>query len=108
MSESPSVAIRLESASAIALIAAKPGSSFAFFAICPADQFETKRETAGYSGYRFCPECGSRVFAPAAHGVSVKLGTLTDAPTNSAPEFEIWTKRRDSWLHAVDGAQQFE
>ena len=84
------------------------GSSFAFFAIWPADQFKTKGETAGYSGYRFCPECGSRVFAPAAHGVSVKLGTLTDAPTNLAPEFEIWTKRRESWLRAVDGAQQFE
>jgi hypothetical protein len=84
------------------------GSSFDFFAIWPTDQFETKGGTGGHSGYRFCPECGSRVFSPAAGEVSIKLGLLTDAPTDLMPQFEIWTKRRKSWLRAVDGAEQFE
>jgi len=84
------------------------GSCFAFFAIWPAFQFESKGETAGYSGYRFCPECGSRLFAPTLDEVSVKLGVLRDAPTDLVPAFEIWTKRRERWLRVIEGAEQFE
>ena len=40
--------------------------------------------------------------------VEIKLGGLTDAPTPLAPTYELWIKRREAWLHPIEGAEQFE
>jgi hypothetical protein len=40
-------------------------------------------------------------------GVEVQLGSLDDAPFELRPEAEIWIKRREPWIHPVDGASQY-
>jgi hypothetical protein len=40
--------------------------------------------------------------------VELYLGTLDEAPFELAPEAELWIKRREPWLHAVDGASQHQ
>jgi hypothetical protein len=36
------------------------------------------------------------------------MGCLDDAPTNLAPDHEIWTVRRERWLRSVDRTTQHE
>lgn len=84
------------------------GSAFTFFAVWSVDQFESKGHTAEYSGRRFCPECGSRVFSADENEAEIKLGILKDAPTTFAPTYELWIKRRENWLKPIEGAEQFE
>ena len=84
------------------------GSAFTFFAVWPADHFESKGETNEYAGRRFCPECGSRMFWADEKEAEIKLGILTDAPTPLTPTYELWIKRRENWLRPIEGAEQFE
>ncbi|TCL69463.1 GFA family protein [Rhizobium sp. BK251] len=84
------------------------GSAFTFYAIWPADQFESTGDTSEYSGRRFCPECGSRMFSADEDEAEIKLGILTDAPTGLTPTYELWIKRREGWLRPVPGAKQYE
>lgn len=84
------------------------GSAFTFFGIWPAHQFEHSGETAVFSGRRFCPNCGSRMFSLDEHEAEIKLGMLPEAPTPLAPTYELWIKRRETWLRPVEGADQYE
>lgn len=84
------------------------GSAFTFYGIWPADQFEHAGETSGFSGRRFCPKCGSRLFSADDEEAEVKLGILDIAPTGLTPTYELWIKRRETWLRPVDGAEQFD
>jgi hypothetical protein len=84
------------------------GSAFTYFAVWPAGSFESKGDTTEFAGRRFCPECGSRMFSADKNEAEIKLGTLTDAPTPLAPTYELWIKRREAWLHPIEGAEQFE
>lgn len=84
------------------------GSAFTFYAVWPAGQFESTGETAEFRGQRFCPLCGSRLFSLDAQEAEVKLGVLSDAPTLLVPSYELWIKRREPWLQAVPGAEQFD
>ena len=84
------------------------GSAFTFFAIWPADAFEQSGETAAFSGRRFCPTCGSRVFSVDGEEAEVKVGILTEAPSPLVPTYELWIKRRESWLRPVEGAEQYD
>lgn len=47
----------------------------------------------------FCPTCGTRIWhVPVGSGfVHVKPGTLDD-PSQVAPRYEAWTKRKAPWL----------
>jgi hypothetical protein len=38
----------------------------------------------------------------------VKLGSLEQAPTGLTPTYELWIKRRESWLRPIEGAEQFQ
>ena len=38
----------------------------------------------------------------------MRLGSLDDAPFELRPEAEIWIKRREPWLHEVEGASQHD
>lgn len=84
------------------------GSAFTFYAIWPADKFASTGETATFAGRTFCPKCGSRLFSVDETEAEIKLGILTDAPTELRPTYELWIKRREHWLRPVDGAEQYE
>ena len=85
------------------------GSAFTVYAQWPLDAFEMSGEIASYDGRGFCPRCGSRLLNPPDPDeglVEIRIGTLDDAPFGLTPEAEIWVKRREPWLAAVDGAIQ--
>ncbi|MCF6370281.1 GFA family protein [Rhizobium halophilum] len=84
------------------------GSAFVTFAVWPAHSFETAGEIAIFGGRGFCRSCGSRLFNPQDGEVEVRLGSLDMAPTDLAPTYEIWVKRRETWLHPLAGLEQFE
>lgn len=84
------------------------GSAFTYFAVWPADQFETRGETLQYSGRSFCSRCGSRLYSANDKEAEVKLGSLRDAPTGLAPTYELWVKRREPWLSPISSAEQFD
>lgn len=84
------------------------GSAFTYFGIWPATEFTTAGETEIFEGRRFCPACGSRLFAFDDREAEIKLGSLGDAPTDLVPVYELWVKRREPWLVPVAGAEQFD
>jgi hypothetical protein len=84
------------------------GSAFTFFAVWDADKFEFEGETREYSGRRFCPLCGSRLFSANETEAELKLGVLAEAPTPLTPAYELWIKRREAWLSPIAGAEQFD
>lgn len=82
------------------------GSVFTAFAIWPRPAFEYEGDIATFSGRSFCPACGSRLFCLTEDKAEIRLGSLDDAPMEILPEYEVWTKRRESWLPAIAGADQ--
>ena len=84
------------------------GSAFTFYGIWPIAQFERQGETAQHRGRHFCPRCGSRLFAADDREAEVKLGVLPVAPTPLVPGYELWVKRRETWLRPVPDAIQYD
>lgn len=84
------------------------GSAFTFFAVWPANEFECEGTTSELKGRQFCPNCGSRLFSANEDEAEIKLGSLTEAPTPLVPTYELWVKRRERWLGAIDGADQYD
>lgn len=85
------------------------GSVFATFGIWPAHSFEASGDVLHHEGRAFCSHCGGRVFSlPADNEVEVRVGAFDMAPTDVAPTYELWVKRRESWLAPVENATQFE
>ena len=82
------------------------GSAFSFFAIWPLAAFATTGSTSHYAGRHFCTVCGSRVFALNDSEAEIMAGTLADAPSDQAPQYELWTPRREAWLDALPGVAQ--
>ena len=56
----------------------------------------------------FVIEKGTFEISRAGDEAEVKLGCLDAAPTTLVPGYELWVKRREPWLPAVPGAEQFE
>ena len=87
----------------------RSGSAFAIYGHWPRDAFELQGELARFDGDAFCPTCGSHLgLLGEAEGVELSLGTLDEAPFELVPEAELWIKRREPWLPAVEGAAQHE
>ena len=84
------------------------GSAFTYYAVWPASAFETSGSTEVHLGRRFCPTCGSSVFAAELDEVEIKLGAVMPAPTNLKPTYELWIKRREPWLRPIEGADQYQ
>ena len=63
---------------------------------------------SGLDGRSFCPKCGARLFCLHDEDVEIRFGSLDDAPTQLVPRFEIWTRRREVWLHPLEGADQHD
>jgi hypothetical protein len=83
------------------------GALFHASAIYDESAVEVTGETGEYQGRRFCPTCGSPVFARTGTEVEVYLGTL-DAPDRFQPTYELWTIRRESWLPAFPVTNRHE
>ena len=86
----------------------RSGSTYTIYGQWPLEAFEVAGEYATYDGDSFCPTCGSRLFSVYEEGVEVQLGSLDDAPFELRPEAEIWIKRREPWMHAIEGAAQHQ
>jgi len=88
------------------------GSAFAIYAQWPTDAFELRGHVTTYDGRSFCPRCGARIGNLGNLGrepeVELRIGSLDEAPFELMPEAEIWIKRREPWLPAVEGASQHE
>lgn len=84
------------------------GSAFTFYAIWPAQQFEYLGETSEFRGRCFCPRCGSHLFSVDDQEAEIQLGIVSEAPTSLVPSYELWVKRREPWLRAIEGAEQYE
>ncbi|HEX5935269.1 MAG TPA: GFA family protein [Pseudorhizobium sp.] len=84
------------------------GSAFATFGIWPAHAFESTGEISTFQGRGFCPTCGSRLFNPNEGEMEIRVGTLDMAPTDLEPSYELWVKRRETWLHPLPETDQFE
>jgi hypothetical protein len=86
----------------------RSGSAFAVYGQWPRHAFELDGELATFNGDGFCRTCGSRIGIVEDDGVEINLGTLDEAPFELLPEAEIWVKRREPWLHAIESASQYE
>lgn len=84
------------------------GSAFSMFLIWDRSAFACTGPTGVYEGRSFCSSCGSRVFSLRAEEAEIMAGALDRAPTRFTPGYELWTKRREHWLHPVRSAEQFE
>lgn len=74
----------------------------------PADRFEHAGETSEFRGQRCCSRCRSPLFSVDDREAEIKLGVLAQAPTPLVPSYELWIKRREPWLRAIEGAEQYE
>lgn len=83
------------------------GSAFVTFAVWPLAAFEHSGSVATYEGRSFCPACGSRLFCLTENEAELRLGSLDDAPMEIEPLYEVWIKRRESWLHPLQGTDQY-
>ena len=75
------------------------GALFFAAAIFPSQAVTIEGKTREFRHRHFCPDCGSSVFAVWGDETEVHLGTL-DSPDQFAPEYELWTVRREDWLPA--------
>ena len=85
------------------------GSTYTIYGHWRRDQFELTGELATYDGRSFCPRCGSSVGTfDDEEWVEIRLGSLDGAPNELRPQTEVWIKRREPWLHSVEGAEQHQ
>lgn len=83
------------------------GSAFTFYGIWPLAAFSYEGQMSRYKDRSFCPTCGSQVFALSDTEAEIMAGTLDEAPSGLVPQYELWTPRREPWLHVLSGADQF-
>jgi hypothetical protein len=78
--------------------------------VWPVDAFEMRGEISSFDGRGFCPRCGSRLLDTTDTDtlIEIRIGSLDDAPFELKPHDEIWVKRRESWIPAVEGAAQHD
>ena len=82
------------------------GSAFAITAEWRSENFSMTGDLQTYERRQFCPSCGSRLFYLYEGGVEIFLGTLDEAPHGIEPTVEIFTRRREHWLPAIEGVPQ--
>ncbi|NKL55413.1 GFA family protein [Rhizobium leguminosarum] len=71
------------------------GSAFVFFAVWPRQAFSHSGKIATFAGRSFCPVCGGRLFCLREDEVELRRGSLDSPPTDLAPGYEVWIKRRE-------------
>lgn len=83
------------------------GAVFYAAAIFPQDAVAITGETQQYKHRHFCPRCGSSVFAQWDNEIEVHLGAL-DESSVFAPQYELWTIRRENWLPEFSDTRLYE
>jgi hypothetical protein len=83
------------------------GSAFTLFGVWTRAAYEGRGELATFNGRSFCPKCGSRVVHLRDDEAEIMIGSLDNAPTDLAPSYELWVKRREDWLQHLPWADQF-
>jgi len=83
------------------------GAVFHTFAVFPAEAVTITGKTADYAGRYFCPTCGSSVFGRTGDEIEIAAGSF-DAPSQVTPTYELWVRRRESWLPPFDVARRYE
>ncbi len=78
------------------------------FGVWQRGAYEGEGVLGTYNGRSFCPTCGSRVVHLTDDEAEIMLGSLDDAPSDLIPGYELWTPRRESWMHVLPWADQFE
>jgi hypothetical protein len=86
----------------------RSGSAFTIYGQWPREALDLTGELARFRADSFCPTCGGHIGILEEEGVEIQLGSLDDPPFDLVPEAEIWIKRREPWLHPVDGASQHD
>jgi hypothetical protein len=84
------------------------GSTFSAFAIWPRSAYEATGKLGTHEGRSFCPRCGSRVASLRPDEAEIMIGSFDDAPTDLAPQYELWIGRRETWLQHLPWAEQFD
>ena len=84
------------------------GSAFSFFAVWPRSAYQATGTFETFDGRSFCPRCGSRVTSIDNSEVEVMVGSLDEVPTDLAPEYELWVKRREDWILPLPWADQYD
>jgi hypothetical protein len=97
------------------------GSVFRMNIPAPATQFRILKgspkkyiKTADSGAKRvhaFCDNCGGPIYASAAENpqsYSLRVGALKQRYELGRPARQIWTRRRFSWMPAIDGVQAFD
>lgn len=83
------------------------GALFHASAIFPSDAVTITGDTHEYGGRHFCPTCGGTVFGRSDDEVEINLGSF-DSPDQFTPTYELWTKRRESWLPEFPLTNRYE
>ncbi len=83
------------------------GSAFVTFAIWPRARFRSDGDYLTYDGRSFCPSCGARLFNVSDSDVEIRVGSLDSAPSDLAPAYELWIKRREHWIRPLESCEQF-
>lgn len=89
------------------------GSAFSHYGVWAKDAVRITGDLGCWQvragGDRFCRTCGSSLFTwtDVEDEIEVKLGTLDDPPHGLEPAYELWTVRREPWLPAVAGVDQW-
>jgi hypothetical protein len=86
----------------------RSGSAFAIYGHWPSGACTRTGDLTTFDGDAFCGRCGSRLGLFDEAQVEINLGTLDEAPFGLLPEAELWVKRREPWIPAVEGAAQHE
>lgn len=84
------------------------GSAYAAFAVWPRSAYQGTGKLGTFKGRSFCPDCGSRVVSLREDEAEIMVGSLDTAPSDLIPSYELWTPRREGWLHNLPWADQFE
>jgi hypothetical protein len=86
----------------------RSGSTYTIYGHWPREAFELDGEPATFGDEHFCRTCGSHIGLIEAELVEIYLGTLDAAPFGLVPQAELWVKRREPWVHPVEGASQHQ
>ncbi|MCG7623135.1 GFA family protein [Epibacterium sp. Ofav1-8] len=82
------------------------GAPFYAAAVFAPEQLSVTGDVRCYQGRCFCPTCGSSVYATSGGEVEIHLGALDDAD-QFEPSYELWTRRRETWLRPLPGTRQY-
>ncbi|WP_269930096.1 GFA family protein [Aminobacter sp. HY435] len=84
------------------------GAPYAAYAVWPIEAYDQESGyTSTYANRSFCTTCGGRVAWLSEGEAEVPIGSLDEVPTGLAPEYELWTTRREHWLGPLPEAGQF-